>query len=394
MNDLFRSFLVDGDELLNVPSSQGNHTIGNQSAPTSAALGQVPTELPAPAGFSLRNSSGGVGRVGGGTYEADDGVRGMRRRANTSPDCDDIGGGSSAQVGVTFCESSMRTCRSRRKARVPERSLGVYICVVVITSYVVCRRRWNTSNAPVFLRYPRTALDSAVVFKRTKTNKQGLRLADVPFRPISPQGFVHRSTLGTLPALVGSPPRRESRPAAITQNNALHSHGSIRGGGSSPSTRCFSAWRGGGGASVSATSGSDSCPPGSLQLSSPWAQSFASGVSSGAGAAMNSSSSPGRRPEAGGGAVPPTLSPPGASSSTLFGSGGSAGAIVDFSPTWDFAPGGAKLLICLASPLDAEVGSLGPVVYFADRPVQVRSGRAVGNLDRILQQVIASCDSL
>ncbi|CAN0382877.1 unnamed protein product, partial [Hapterophycus canaliculatus] len=35
--------------------------------------------------------------------------------------------------------------------------------------------------------------------------------------------------------------------------------------------------------------------------------------------------------------------------------GGSGGVdiakIVDFSPTWDFSPGGAKLLICLAAPL-------------------------------------------
>lgn len=68
-----------------------------------------------------------------------------------------------------------------------------------------------------------------------------------------------------------------------------------------------------------------------------------------------------------------TMSPPGASSPDISTDGGEASvaAIVDFSPTWDFASGGAKLLICLASPLDAEVGSVGPTVYFADRPVQV-----------------------
>lgn len=168
-----------------------------------------------------------------------------------------------------------------------------------------------------------------------------------------------------LPALVGSPPRRESRPAA--NNIALHGHSSSRGG-SSPSPRCFSAWH------VPTASNSDSVTPVSLQLSSPWAQSYASGTSSftAPSAVANSSPSPGRHPEAGGGLVPPTLSPPGTSSPALLGGGGAAAAIADFSPTWDFAPGGAKLLICLASPLDAEVGSSGPIVFFADRPVQVR----------------------
>lgn len=44
---------------------------------------------------------------------------------------------------------------------------------------------------------------------------------------------------------------------------------------------------------------------------------------------------------------------------------------MDFSPTWDFSPGGAKLLICLASPIDVDPGGAGPLVFFADRPVQV-----------------------
>lgn len=82
-----------------------------------------------------------------------------------------------------------------------------------------------------------------------------------------------------------------------------------------------------------------------------------------------------------GGAVP--VSPPGqgAVPRTLsFGSGDSDGSgcrgslkpaeIIDFSPTWDYAPGGAKLLICLAAPPDYWVQS--PIVYFGDRPVHVR----------------------
>ncbi|CAN0561911.1 unnamed protein product, partial [Ectocarpus sp. 12 AP-2014] len=43
--------------------------------------------------------------------------------------------------------------------------------------------------------------------------------------------------------------------------------------------------------------------------------------------------------------------------------------IVDFTPAWDFEAGGAKLLICLATPtysLDNGV----PFVYFGDRLVQ------------------------
>lgn len=46
--------------------------------------------------------------------------------------------------------------------------------------------------------------------------------------------------------------------------------------------------------------------------------------------------------------------------------------IVDFSPRWDFSAGGAKLLIVLAAPMSIEVGRQGPIVYFADRSVQVR----------------------
>ena len=46
--------------------------------------------------------------------------------------------------------------------------------------------------------------------------------------------------------------------------------------------------------------------------------------------------------------------------------------ILEFSPAWDFAPGGAKLMIVLeAPPIGVEVGMEGPIVYFADRPVQV-----------------------
>lgn len=98
MHDLFRSFLVDSEDLLNVPTSHGNHAVGQAAtAPTSSV--PTPTDLPGQASFGFRNAQGGGGR-GSVTYEADDGVRGMRRRANTSPECEDIARVSSTQVCV------------------------------------------------------------------------------------------------------------------------------------------------------------------------------------------------------------------------------------------------------------------------------------------------------
>lgn len=92
MNDLFRSFLVDGEDLLPAPS-QGNHSGGTHTAPASA-------DHTSPAGFGLRvsgsnggGSGGGGGRLGGG-YEGDAPLAPARRRANTSPECDDMPGNS------------------------------------------------------------------------------------------------------------------------------------------------------------------------------------------------------------------------------------------------------------------------------------------------------------
>lgn len=100
MHDLFRSFLVESDDLLPV-SSQGNHSGSSHAAAASAA------ELPPPAGFCLRvagsNAGGGDRGGGGGGYDVDGGgLAPARRRANTSPECDDIGSGSSL-TKVWFC---------------------------------------------------------------------------------------------------------------------------------------------------------------------------------------------------------------------------------------------------------------------------------------------------
>lgn len=98
MNDLFRSFLVDGEDLLAISAQGNSHPGGTQAMP--------PSDISPPAGFCLRvGVSGGggggggvrVGGAGGGGYEADGGSGPMRRRANTSPDCEDVAP-SSTQV--------------------------------------------------------------------------------------------------------------------------------------------------------------------------------------------------------------------------------------------------------------------------------------------------------
>lgn len=195
---------------------------------------------------------------------------------------------------------------------------------------------------------------------------------DAPFRPVSPQSL-HRSSMGMLPSLVGSPPRREPRP---TLSNALHSHNR-----NTLSPSCFNPHMGSGVNTVAGAGGgggNEACAPGpgSLQLGSPWSENYDGAGASTAGNSSlktsktaSASSAPSPVHDAGGVVVPATLSPSGAPS--LGGGGGGAAAIVDFSPTWDFAPGGAKLLICLAAPLDSDAGSTGPVVFFADRPVKV-----------------------
>lgn len=248
---------------------------------------------------------------------------------------------------------------------------------------------------------------------------QGLRITDVPFRPISPS-HSHRSPMGMLPALVGSPPRREARRTTISgggggaSNNSMHGRSaSVSGGGggvtpSSPGYFLGVQHNGGSGSSAGGVSSGEFHPAGSLQLSSPWSsvhqqhqqhqqqhqQQGYGGGGGGTSAAGNFGvavtaaykSSPGVLQHEGGGAgVPaPSPSPSGAAmpaSRGLAGAGGAGGAgagagveiakIVDFSPTWDYAPGGAKLLICLAAPVDVEVGTPGPKVYFADRSVPV-----------------------
>lgn len=121
MNDLFRSFLVDGEDILTV-SSQGNHSTGSQSS-------GAPPDLTPPSGFHLRVSGGGgIGGgglgsagsnsgsrfggglgtpAGGGGYDGNSaGLAGMRRRANTSPECDDMilsSVPSSTQVRASCC---------------------------------------------------------------------------------------------------------------------------------------------------------------------------------------------------------------------------------------------------------------------------------------------------
>ncbi|CAN0087529.1 unnamed protein product, partial [Laminaria digitata] len=115
----------------------------------------------------------------------------------------------------------------------------------------------------------------------TPSSTQGLRIVDAPFRPVSPP-LSHRSPLGRLPALVGSPPRRDQRPT-LTSSNSMHSNSS-RGANSPPPSSCFTASHGGGGGGgsigvgLSVAGGSECPPPGTLQLSSPWSsQSYPGG---------------------------------------------------------------------------------------------------------------------
>ena len=258
-----------------------------------------------------------------------------------------------------------------------------------------------------FLMYPSFAralvpppLASAVVpvvdvSHRTTSHTQGLRISDAaPFRPISPShSYGHRgqSPMGVLPSLVGSPPRREGRRTLSYGGNTNTARGGVGGGGVTPSSPGYflgGLQHGGGGSSSSrsASGGGDISAPGPLHLSSPWSAAQQQGYARSAGAPAPAafSSSPGiLQHESGGemgGVGASSVSPPGpgAMSRGLSAGGGGGGGggvesakIVDFSPTWDFAPGGAKLLICLAAPVDFEVGMQGPIVYFADRPVQV-----------------------
>lgn len=115
MNDLFRSFLVDGDDILTVSSQGSSHHSGSGGGGSQSAPAPALTDPPPPSGFCLRvgvsaggggnGSGGGGGRMAGvlGGFEAEGGFVAARRRANTSPECsEDAGGSSSTQVCVCF----------------------------------------------------------------------------------------------------------------------------------------------------------------------------------------------------------------------------------------------------------------------------------------------------
>lgn len=107
MSDLFRSFLVDGEDFPPIGGhsagsnshhsggSAGNHSNGG-SQPSSGG----PMEPNAPVGFGLR-VSGGVGR--GDVSRDSDRAMTIRRRGNTSPEVDDLGGGGGNGSQVCFC---------------------------------------------------------------------------------------------------------------------------------------------------------------------------------------------------------------------------------------------------------------------------------------------------
>lgn len=192
--------------------------------------------------------------------------------------------------------------------------------------------------------------------------------------------IIQRSSIVMLPTLVGSPPRRaetlscggdnsssmqtDEEETTTMENDATprsfsSSHG--RGGNTSGGVTVAAA-----AAAGTVASGEPCAPPTSLQLGSSWSDSYP--ISSGK---ATTSSSPGAR-EVGSTAVHAAPSPAGSVPGMSGSAGGTGGVtIVDFSPTWDFAPGGAKLLICLAAPIDADPGSVGPIIFFADRAVQV-----------------------
>lgn len=486
MHDLFRSFLVDGEDLLTV-SSQGNHSSGSQSS-------SVHPEFTPPSGFLLRVGSGGGGGGsalgsgsssgsrfggigGGGGYDANGSLGGMRRRANTSPECDDKVTGpipASTQVRrrslrpggwLCFCCAGVWVCwcvsvdRAVDGVRQLSTVLSMRVAELFFPHVLVCvsleaiclslvkpkKTRPSTTGKRIPVRSPASPLTVAlsVIFPESSGAAaaaaccldrttwpvrlgvgaplffvQGLRITDVPFRPISPS-HSNRSPMGMLPALVGSPPRREARRTTIgggggASNNNMHARSasvSGGGGGVTPFSPGYflGVHNGGSGSPAGGVSSGEFHPAGSLQLSSPWSslhqhqhhqqhqqqqQCYGGGGGGGTsatagnfGAAVTAyNSSPGVLQHEGGGAgVPaPSPSPSGAAmhvpvSRGLAGAGGAGGAgagveiakIVDFSPTWDYAPGGAKLLICLAAPVDVEVGTPGPKVYFADRAVPV-----------------------
>lgn len=118
MNDLFRSFLVDAEDLLagtGGPAGSSHHSGGSGGNHSGASQsGGASVEHSAPAGFCLRVSDGGSAARGGGVGVRDaEGLAAVSRRTNASPQMDDMGGGGSggsSQVcvvrgGLTLCLS-------------------------------------------------------------------------------------------------------------------------------------------------------------------------------------------------------------------------------------------------------------------------------------------------
>lgn len=99
MSDLFRSFLVDGDDMLATSGGSGSHSGSSGVNHSSGSqTGGATVELAQPSGFGLRvgnNSSAGV-RVATGQDADAVGPSLIRRRANTSPELEETGTGGGA----------------------------------------------------------------------------------------------------------------------------------------------------------------------------------------------------------------------------------------------------------------------------------------------------------
>lgn len=97
MSDLFRSFLVDGDDILTSGGgSHGSHSVGSGGHHSGGSQPNgAPGVLEQPTGFHLRVGSGGGGCRGGGHDGEAVAPSLMRRRPHTaSPELDDTESGS------------------------------------------------------------------------------------------------------------------------------------------------------------------------------------------------------------------------------------------------------------------------------------------------------------
>lgn len=107
MSDLFRSFLVDGEDLLPV----GSHSTGSSGHHSGSGGGP-------PAGFGLRvgGGGGGGGHRGGVGHDAEAAATAaMRRRTSASPDMDEMGGGGGGGSQVCFKMSERAGVNERCK---------------------------------------------------------------------------------------------------------------------------------------------------------------------------------------------------------------------------------------------------------------------------------------